>query len=118
MTDRMGYQKAASIKVKKRRPGRPAGDRPKKKELQRLYVKEGRSIRNIAEILDISKDKVYRALEAYGINRRAKTRRSKLEQYSLNHIREKIKKEGIGKTAERLSVHRKTLWEYLKQREP
>ena len=117
MTDRLGYQKAAGIKTKKRGPGRPAGDRPKRSELQRLYVKEGRSIREIAEILDISKDKVYRALEAYGIGRRAKTRRSRLEQYSLGHLREKIKKEGMGRAADSLGVSRQFLRRHLRDRE-
>lgn len=117
MTDRMGYQKAAGIKAKKRDPGRPAGDRPKKGELRRLYVKEGRSIREIAEILGCSKDKIYRTLEAYEINRRAKTRRSRLEQYSLEHIRDKIKKEGMGVAAGRLGVSRQFLRRYLRDRE-
>lgn len=117
MTDRMGYKKAAGIKVEKRGLGRPAGSRPKKGELHRLYVKESKSIREIAEILGVSKDGVYRALEEYGISRRAKTRRSKLEQYSLRFIREKIQKEGMGRAAASLGVHRQTLWEHLRERE-
>jgi len=117
MTDRLGYQKAAGIKAKKRRPGRPAGDKPKKSELQHLYVKEGRSIREVAQILGISKDKVYRALEVYGINRRSQVRRSRLEQYSLKHIREKIEKVGMGKAADSLGISRQFLRRYLRDRE-
>ena len=117
MTDRMGYQKAAGIKVEKKGAGRPAGDRPKKSELQRLYVKEERSIREVAEILGCSKDKVYRALEEYGISRRSRVRRSRLEQYSLRFIREKIKKEGMGETADFLGVSRQFLRRHLRDRE-
>lgn len=58
MADRLEYRKTAGIEAEKRKPGRPAGDRPKKSELQRLYVKEERSIREVAEILGCSKDKV------------------------------------------------------------
>jgi len=56
---------ASRFKERKKCPGRPAGDRPKKNQLQRLYVKECRSIRETAEILGYSKDKVYRALEEH-----------------------------------------------------
>ena len=117
MTDRLGYQKLASIKVEKKSPGRPAEDRPKKSELRRLYINEGRSIREVAEILGISKDKVYRTLKKNGINRRSKVRRSKLEQYSLEYIKEKIKKEGMGGAADSLRVSRQFLRRHLKDRE-
>lgn len=117
MTDRMGYQKIAGINVEKKSPGRPAGDRPKESELQRFYVKENRSIREVAEILGISKDKVYRALEDYGIGRRSKARKSKLERYSLEFIRGKIKKLGMGRTADSLGVSRQFLRRHLRDRE-
>jgi len=117
MIDRMGYQKVAGINVKKKRPGRPVGDKPKESELQRFYVKEKRSIREVAEILGVSKDKVFRALEDYGIGRRAKARKSKLERYSLEFIRGMIKKEGMGRTADSLGVSRQFLRRYLRDRE-
>ena len=106
MTDRQGYQIAADITVEKRKPGRPAEERPKKSELQRLYVNEGRSIREIAGILGYSKDKIYRTLLEYGIGRREKTRRSKLEQYSLELIKKNINIDGMGGAAKSLGVSR------------
>ena len=117
MADRLVYRKAAGIEAEKRGPGRLAGDGPKKDELHRLYVKEARSIREIAEILGISKDKAYRALEDYGISRRPRFRRSRLEQYSLRHIREKIEKDGMGKAADSLGVSRQFLRRHLRDRE-
>ena len=117
MADRLGYRKAAGIEAVKRKPGRPAEDGPKRSELQRRYVKEGRSIREVAEVLGISKDKVYRNLEKHGISRRSKVRRSRLEQYSLRYIREKIKKEGMGRAADSLGVSRQFLRRHLSDRE-
>ena len=117
MTDRLGHHKAVGIETEKRKPGRPAGVKPKKSVLQRLYMKEGRSIREVAEILGISKDKAYRALEDYGISRRPRFRRSRLEQYSLRHIREKIEKDGMGKAADSLGVSRQFLRRHLRDRE-
>ena len=114
MKDCMGYQKAADIKIKKRGPGRPASNRPKKSELQRLYVKEGRSIREVAEILNISKDKVYRALEEHNITRRSPARRSKLEKYDSAELRSRAKKKGIRGLARELGVNHGTLLHYLK----
>jgi transposase len=110
----MGYQNAAGIKIKKRGPGRPAGDRPKKSELQRLYVKEGRSIRDVAEILGVSKDKVYRILEEHGIARRSPARRSKLEKYDLVELRSRAKEKGIRGLARELGINHGTLLHYLK----
>lgn len=114
MTDSIGYQKAAGIKVKKRGPGRPAGDRPKKSDLYRIYVKEGRSIREVAKILGTSKDKVYRALEEHGIARRSPARRSKLEKYDLAELRLRARKKGIRGLARELGINHGTLLHYLK----
>jgi len=117
MTDRLGYQKAASLDAGRRKPGRPAGSRPERNELYRLYVEESKSIREVADTMGCSKDLVYRTLEENCIDRRSSARRSKLRKYSLEFIRKEIKREGIGKTAEKLGVHRKTLWEYLREKE-
>ena len=114
MTDNMGYQKAAGIKAKKRGPGRPAGDRPKKSELQRLYVQKGQSIRDVAEILGISKDRVYRALEEHGIARRSPARHSKLEKHDLAELRSWAKEKGIRELARELGINHGTLLLYLK----
>jgi len=112
----MGYQKAVGIKVKKRSPGRPPEDRPKKSELQRLYVKEGRSIREIASRLECSKDLIARALKEYGITARSNVRSSMLYQYSLQELKEKVRKEGIRGTARIVGVHEATLRYHLKSR--
>ena len=80
-------------------------------------MKECRSIREIADILGYSKDKVYRALKDHGISRRSRVRRSRLEQYSLKHIREKIEKDGMGKAADSLGVSRQFLRRHLRDRE-
>ncbi|MFX0136252.1 MAG: hypothetical protein ACFFDN_21610 [Candidatus Hodarchaeota archaeon] len=105
------------FKKKKNYPGRPVGDKPKKNQLIHLYVKEGRSIRKTAEILGYSKDKVYRALEEYRISRRSRVRRSRLEQYSLGYIKEKIEKEGMLRAADGLGVSRQFLRRYIRDRE-
>lgn len=98
--------------------GKPAkGGKPSLVDLQRLYVKEQRSIRDIAGFLGCSKDAVYRALQKYEIGRRPHTRESRLDKYSPKDIRERIEKEGIVKVAEALGVSRQTLWEYLKKKQ-
>ena len=96
--------------------GKPAkGKKPSLVDLQRLYVKEQRSIRDIAELLGCSKDAVYRALREYGIETRSHTRESKLDRYSPKDIRKRVEKEGIVKVAGTLGISRQTLWEYLKK---
>ena len=52
------------------RRGRPAGPRPSKADLVRLYVKGGLSLRETADKLGMKKDRVRRALLAYGLERR------------------------------------------------
>lgn len=108
-------KKTTKLKVKKRGPGRPVGEIPKKGELQRLYVDENKSIREIAGLLSCSKDKVYRALKEYGIERRSHTWRSRLERYDLNFIKETINKIGYRKGAKELGVDKSTLYRYLKR---
>jgi len=51
---RIKYKEAAGLEVKR---GKPAiGKKPAKKELKILYVKESKSIREVAKILGCSKD--------------------------------------------------------------
>jgi DNA-binding CsgD family transcriptional regulator len=100
----MGYKKAAGIKVEKRGPGRQVEGRPKKGELQRLYVKESKSIREIAEIRGCSKDRIYRALEEYGIRRRPHTRKSVLSDYGIGELRKLVEERGYRKTGEELGI--------------
>lgn len=112
----MNYRRAAGIKVEKRGPGRPPEKRPGKKELRTLYVEENKSIRDIAAILGCSKDLIFRALQEYGIEMRAHTRESKLSQYSLDFLKERVDKLGYRNAAKSLGVGETTLWFYLKRR--
>lgn len=108
-------RKATALKVKKRGSGRPAGDRPKKEKLQQLYVEEKKSIREIADFLGCSKDRVYRALIEYGIERRPHTWGPRLERYDLEFLRESVNKMGYRKGAKELGVDKSTLYRYLKR---
>jgi len=117
MIDRLGYKKAAVIKIKNRKPGRPALDRPKKSELQRLYVKEARSIRDIADILKCSKDRVYRSLKEYEIERRTNLARSRLLKYTLIELEKGITEKGIRGYARELGIAESALRHHLKIRQ-
>jgi transcriptional regulator with PAS, ATPase and Fis domain len=111
---RIKYKEAAGLKVKR---GRPSSKKPSKAELRRLYVRESKSIREVAEILGCSKDMIYRCLKEYGIERRARVPKSSLAQYEIQHLREMVGREGYNQTAEKLGVGRAALWMYIKRRE-
>ncbi len=108
--------KAIGIKAKGRKPGRPSGDKPEKKNLQRLYINERQSIREIAKILGCSKDKIYRAITEYGIETRGKSRRSKLMQYSHTELKKGVKSKGIRCYSRELGIDESTLRHHLKVR--
>ena len=107
--------KANGSKVKKRNPGLPARKKINKEKLEQLYVKKNKSIRDIADLLNCSKDRIYRALKDYGIERRSHTWGPKLECYDLNFLRELINKKGYRKGAKELDVDKSTLYRYLKR---
>jgi len=97
--------------------GRPAiGIKPDKRELERLYVKESQSIREVAEELRCSKDMVYRTLQEYGIERRGKTKNSKLSSIGSALLKKEIKEKGYRKAARDLGVSTTALWSYVKRR--
>lgn len=104
---RIRYKEVARIEVKKGRPS--LGKKPDKKELKKLYVKESKSIRNVAEILKCSKDMVYRSLIEYGINRRPDNKRSKLRHYDKRLLKKLVREKGITKAAAELAVNKSTL---------
>jgi transcriptional regulator of acetoin/glycerol metabolism len=108
-------RKGTALKVKKRGLGRPAGNRPRKGELQLLYVEKKKSIREIAGHLGCSKDRIFRALREYGIERRPHTWRSRLERYDLDFLKETVNKTGYRKGAKELGVDKSTLYRYLKR---
>lgn len=112
---RIKYKEAVGLKAKR---GKPAfGKRPEKAELKKLYVKESKSIREIAETLGCSKDMVYRALKEYGIERRPHTWGPRLERHDLEFLRETVNKKGYRKGAKELGVDKSTLYRYLKSKE-
>lgn len=111
---RMPYKKAITQKVK---PGRPSiGNKPDKTELIKLYIKEAKSIREIAEHLGCSKDMVYRSLEEHNIERRPGYNRSKLRIHDLAHLKREIKKKGYKEFALELGVDVSTLRKHIKNR--
>lgn len=108
---RIKYKEAAGLEIKSGRT--PKGKKPGKSDLERLYVRELRSIREIAEILGCSKDMVYRVLQGHGIKRRDKIRRSQLRVYKLDFLRNQIKNKGYKQVAAELGVGVTTLREYI-----
>lgn len=108
---RIKYQEAVGLEVKRGKPAK--GKKPEKKELHRLYVKESKSIREVAEILRCSKDIVYRALKEYEIERRPDNKRSKLRNYDEAFLKMEVKQKGITQTAKELAVNISTLKKYI-----
>lgn len=111
---RIKYKEAAGLEVKKGKSS--IGEKPTKKELKKLYIMETWSIREVAEILGCTKDRVYRALKEYGIERRSHTWKPKLSQYDLKFLKETVKKKGYRKGAQELGVDKSTLYRYLKKK--
>jgi len=111
---RIKYKEAAGQKVKR---GKPAiGKKPIKAALQRLYVKESLSIREVAEELECSKDMVYRAMQEYGIERRQGIKRTKLREYKSSYLKKKIREKGSEQVAKELGITTRTLRKYTKNR--
>ena len=111
---RIKYQEAVGLEVKRGRP--PAGPAPAKDQLVRLYVKEGRAIRDIAATLGCSKDMVRRALKKYAIEPRTTARRSILLQYRLSDLRTAVKEKGIRGYARELGINPSTLSRFLRSK--
>ena len=112
---RIPYKKAIGSETK---PGRPSiGKKPDKSELTKLYIKEIKSIREIAKLLNCSKDMVHRSLKEHGIDRRPKIKSSVLSVLEIDKIRAMVKDMGLRKTSKILGISHVSLWEYLKRRE-
>ena len=90
--------------------------KPDKTKLKRLYVKNSRSIREIAESLGCSKDMIYRSLKEYGIETRTNKRRSQLKDIKLSILEKEVKRKGIRGYARELSVDESTLRHHMKMR--
>jgi len=110
---RIKYKEAVGLEVK--RGKLPIGKKPSKAELKRLYLKESRSVREVAEILGCSKDMVYRTLKEFGIELRPHTWSPKLERFDFEFIKETVNQKGYRKGAKELGVDKSTLYRYLKR---
>lgn len=86
-----------------------------KKVLEVLYLKEERSIREVANLLNLSKDKVHRLLKSYGIKRNKGIRKGKLTGLTLEYLEREYKQKTKVQVAKELGVSRQSLHEkYLK----
>jgi hypothetical protein len=108
---RIKYQEAIGLEVKRGRP--PVGPPPSKADLARLYVREGRSVRDVAAALGCSKDAVHRGLRTYGIKARPSAKRSRLLQLDQRRLSADILELGPVRTAEKWGIPRRTLFDYL-----
>jgi len=111
---RIKYQEAIGLEVKRGRPA--AGPAPAKDQLVKLYVREGRSVRDVAAVLGTTKDAVHRALKKYKIAARSNVSRSKLRTIPLRDLKAAIRDNGIRGTARALGVDHSTLRHHLKVR--
>ena len=109
---RIKYKEAVGLEAKKGKL--VIGKRPEKAELKKLYVKESKSIREIAEILGCSKDMIYRSLREYDIEIRSKTRRSQLRVYEIDYLRNEINSKGYKQVAVELGIGVTTLRDYMR----
>jgi len=112
---RIKYKEVAGLEAKRGKPSK--GKKPSKNKLKKLYVQESRSIREVADILGCSKDRVYRALKEYSIERSPKTRKSQLRVHSLKYLKDKIAKKGYKQAAIELGVGVTTLRDYMRVNE-
>lgn len=101
------------LKNRKSARGRPRGPWPAREALAQLYQAEGKSIREAARILGVSKDAAARALEAYGMKRRANLKRSRLRAVPLAELRAKVEALGFPAAAAALGVNTTTLRRYM-----
>ena len=111
---RIKYKEAAGLEAARGKPSK--GGKPKESELRRLYIKESRSIREVAKAFRCSKDMVYRSLKEYRIELRSKTRRSQLRVYELDYLRGEIDSKGYKQVAADLGVGITTLRDYMKSK--
>ena len=113
---RIKYLEAIGQKPKRGRP--PAGPAPSKADLVKLYVKESRSIRDIAAVPGTTKDAVHRVLRKYGIKARSNVSRSRLRTIPLRDLEAAIRDKGIRWTARDLGVDEGTIRHHLETRKP
>lgn len=111
---RIRYKEALGLETKR---GKPAiGKKPEKEELEKLYAKESKSIREVSEVLGCTKDMVYRCLQEYSIERRERLFKSKLKKCSFEYIEKEIRKKGFKQAASDLNVEVHTLRVHFNRR--
>jgi hypothetical protein len=111
---RIKYLEAIGRTAKRGRPA--AGPAPTKVDLARLYVQEGRSVRDTAAALGCTKDAVHRGLKQYGIAARPNASRSRLRTIPLQDLKAAVQEKGIRGTARDLGVDEGTVRHHLKVR--
>ena len=109
---RIKYQEAIGQKPKRGRPA--SGPTPSKTDLVNLYVKESRSVREVATALGCTKDAVHRALARFGIKTRSNASRSSLRRIPLQDLKAAIQEKGIRGTSRDIGVDEGTIRHYLK----
>jgi len=92
------------------------GDKPSRTTLSRLYVKQSKSVREIAVTLGCTKDMIYRSLKKHGIETRTNKRRSGLKDIKLSTLEIEVKSKGIRGYARELGVDESTLRHHIKIR--
>jgi len=108
---RIKYQEAAGLEVKRGRP--PLGPAPTKDQLVELYVRGGRSVRDIAASLGCSKDMVHRKLKDFRIKVRTAVRRSRLLKLDQAALFADIAEMGVDRTALKWGIPERTMKSYL-----
>jgi transposase len=99
------------------RTGRPLSPGiPTREELVRLYVTEKKSLRAIAAEIGTTLDIVTRALDRYGIPKRAPGRISRLSSHRSVTLEKRIEEKGLREAARGLKVSHVTLLRHLKRR--
>ena len=111
---RIKYKEALGLGVRRGKP--PIGNKPGEKELRRLYVRESKSIREIAGLLGCTKDMVYRALRDYGIEARTNVKRSELRKKSQETLRVLAERKGVRGAARDLGINPSTLSRFLRSK--
>ena len=111
---RIKYKEAIGLKVKRGRP--QAGPAPSKADLIKLYIKESRSVRDVAAALGCSKDAVHRALRQHGITTRSNASRSRLRTIPIRDLEAAVQGKGLRGAARDLGVDHSTLRHHLKAR--
>lgn len=98
------------------RPAMRSGAKPARADLQQLYVREGKSIRDVAAVLGFTRDMVYRTLREYGIEARPVARRSRLQDIPLQELEAAIAGQGLRGAARSFGVDHSTLAQHVKAR--